>query len=449
MGLRATALLSILGVGLVLAVLLATHEWGFGWHPDGAPHYRFLLEDVSDRYVYQMRGRWLPSGRTPYLQEESEYPQLATWLFAAPYLFFTSAGPVGRAQTAREFNEARADSARYFDLHHVSMAISLLALLLLTALGLRELGHAPGWALLLFLPGTVYFSFNRFDAWPASFVALALLLQFRGRRLGAAAALALGAMMKWYPILLLPLFLSHNLHGRPERADAGGEAPRPGPQRSLLARLPGAVLLPGVVAALLCVAILGVTYCWDHGGMAAVTWVYKKQGFRPPNPPSLVWALAGPGRWGWVPEAAMDRLTGALQWLQFLPGFALALLPVRSRRSLLWGSLVVVLAFAQFGKVFSPQWVVWVAPIAVLLAPVSTASLLFNVVLQVLIYVQIPVLWYATMRSGPADLEPGAGAGAFWAVCDARIVLLFLFWAWSLGAFLRTVLRGRQPESAP
>ena len=93
----------------------------------------------------------------------------------------------------------------------LALRVLLLALLALTAANLRALGHGPGGALLLFLPGTLYFSFNRFDAWPAAFVALAFLMQWKDRRLGAAAALGLGAMMKWYPILLVPLFLAHNL----------------------------------------------------------------------------------------------------------------------------------------------------------------------------------------------------------------------------------------------
>jgi hypothetical protein len=59
----------------------------------------------------------------------SEYPQLATWMFGLPYLFFESHVPVGRAQTTAEFNAHPEDSPRYFDLHHVVMAVSYAGLL--------------------------------------------------------------------------------------------------------------------------------------------------------------------------------------------------------------------------------------------------------------------------------------------------------------------------------
>ena len=440
MGLRATVLLSVLGTAAILALLLLTREWGAGRRPDGQPRWPFLLEDISDRYIYQQRGRWLPSHRRPYVDEHSEYPQLATWMFGLPYLFFESHVPVGRAQTATEFNAHPEDSRRYFDLHHVLMAVSYLGLLVVTAVLLQELGQAPGFALLLLLPGTVYFAFNRFDAWPAALVGLALLLQLRGRRLGAAAVLGLGAMMKWYPILLLPLFLAHNL-GTDVPAGAGG--------RARLAALPRAVIAPGLAAAAVIAAILGVTFA--GGGWEAVTHVYESQGGRVHNPPSLAAAILEPWRWGLLPLARDGLVYRALFLLQVLPAVVLALLPVRDRRALVLGCLAVVLAFAQFGKVFSPQWICWVAPLAVLVAPGSPVPLVLVVVLQLLIYVQIPVLYFARMTD-PAYAQMGAagleGAAAFWAVSDARIVLLALFWAWSCWAFVRTVMRPAERAAA-
>jgi len=455
MSLRTTLLLATLGTAIALTLLLATQQWGIGQWDDGSVRYRFLIEDEADRFIYEQRGRWLPSGRTPYLEEHSEYPQLATWLFGLPYLFFDSHVPVGRAQAAAEFGAAREDHAAYFDLHHVSMAISLLLLLVLTALNLRALGQPPGWALLLFLPGTLYFSFNRFDAWPAAAVAGALLLQWRGHRHGAAMLLGLGAMMKWFPILLLPLFLAWNLHARDAGPGARGEPggwPRglggarrgtagtgdgPSGMRGLLARLPSAVIAPGLSAAAVCVAILGITWFWDNGGLAAIKYVYATQMGRDPNPPSLVAALTVPSRWGVFTLADQGWLGKAFMLLQFLPAALLALLPIRSRRALLLGCLTVVLGFMQFGKVFSPQWICWVTPLAILVAPRNLPCILLIVAAELAIYIQIPVLFYEAMGMPGGTLN--RGTPAFWAACDARIAVLFLFWAWSLWAFLRTV----------
>jgi len=437
-GLRATVLLSVLGTAAILALLLATRQWGLGQRPDGQPRFPFLLEDISDRYIYQQRGRWLPGHRRPYVDEHSEYPQLATWMFGLPYLFFESHVPVGRQQTAAEFMAHPEDSERYFDLHHVFMAVSFLGLLLVTALLLVQLGHAPGWALLLLLPGTVYFAFNRFDAWPAALVGLALLAQLRGRRLGAAAVLGLGTMMKWYPLLLLPLFMAHNL---------GAEVPPGAGWRARLAALPRAVLTPGLCALAVILAILAISF--SGGGWEAVTHAYLSQGGRVHNPPSLASAILEPWRWGLVPMSYYATVWRLLFLLQVLPAAVLALFPVRSPRALVLGCLCVVLAFAQFGKVFSPQWICWVAPLAILVAPGAWVPLAAVVVLQILIYVQIPVLYFSRMTD-PAYAALGAdglqGATAFWVVSDSRIALLALFWAWSCWAFLRTVLRPMAAE---
>ncbi|MBM3984784.1 MAG: DUF2029 domain-containing protein [Planctomycetes bacterium] len=437
MSLRATVIVSLLGVGALLALLLATHEASVGTRADGQPRWRHVLEDVHDRNVYQQRGRWLPGGRVPYVEEHSEYPQLATLLFGLPYVFFESHVPQGRQQTTQELRQHPEDSAAYFDLHHVSMALSLAALLVLTALLLAELGAGPGRALLLLLPASAYYAFNRFDAWPAACVAAALLAQFRGRLLWAAAWLGIGAMFKWYPALLVPLFLAHNLHGRGER-------------RPLLARLPGAVLAPGLVAGGTCLAVLALTWFWGDGGWAAVRYVYGFHGGRDPNPGSIVYALTTPRRWGVLGPGDSEWLGRVATALQFLPALLLALAPVRSRRALVLGCLTVVLAFMQFGKVWSPQWIVWVTPLALLASPGSRAALLLLVASELLVYVQTPLLYYESVGN-PAHPD---GSAAYWAVSSARIACLALFWAWSLAAFLRTVGRaegdpGRGPAAGP
>lgn len=437
MSLRATLAVSMLGVAAVLALLLSTRELSLGTRADGQPKWRYVLEDVHDRGVYQQRGRWLPGGRAPYVEEHSEYPQLATFLFGLPYLFFDSSVPRGRQQTPAEMRAHPEDTARYFDLHHVSMAASLLALVVLTALLLRELGAGPGRALLLFLPGTVYFAFNRFDAWPAACVAAALLAQCRGRSLWAGLWLGLGAMIKWYPALLVPLFLAHNLHGRGDR-------------RPLLQRLPGAVLLPGLAAGGTCAAILAITWFWKDGGREAVEYVYGFHGAREPNPGSILYSLVTRGRWELFTRDDLPWLGRLATGLQFLPALLLALAPVRSRRALVVGCLTVVLGFMQFGKVFSPQWIAWVTPLAVLACVGSWPALLLLLAAELLIYVQVPLLFYEAVGN-PAYPD---GSPAYWAVSGTRMAVLAAFWAWSLAAFLRTVWRaegdpGRGPAAGP
>ena len=433
MSLRTTLFVAVLGVAAVLTLLLATHEWGLGRRADGEVRWKYLLEDVHDRGVYQQRGRWLPGQLAPYHEEHSEYPQLATYLRGVPYLFFQSHVPVGRQETVKELRDHPEDSAAYFDLHQVDMAVGFLLLVVLTALAARELGGRPATALFLFLPATVYFSFNRFDAWPSLLVVGALLCQLRGRPLSAAVLLALGAMTKWYPVLLLPLFLSHNLYGRDD-------------SRPWLRRVPRAVLAPGLLAAAVCVAILAITWFWHGGGFEAVAYVYgpKGQGDRVPNRGSLVYALMSKDMWGWFRSRDEGWLSRWATVAQFLPALVLACVPVRGRRALVAACLVVVLGFMQFGKVFSPQWIVWVAPLAILAGVTSRWALLLLVLADVLTYLQTPVFFYEFVDNPEyTATSPGLRLAS-----TLRIVGLALFWAWSLWAFLRTVGRP-EPAAAP
>jgi len=444
----------LLGAALLagaLALLLSTTQWGVGSRPwfEGATRTRwqYLLEDVHDRGVYQQRGRWLPAGVAPYLGEHSEYPELATWMLGLPYLAIPHHVPEGgyaqvrdeqgrRVVSAEESADLAADQAAYFDAFHVMMALGLFALLAATVANLRALGQAPAWALLLFLPATLYFGFNRYDAVPSAMVSAALLLHLRGRERTAALVLGLAAMMKWYPILLLPMFCAHATRARRERGEPWGRA---------LAR---GVVVPGLVAGGVCLAVLGVTFLWNGGGLEAASYVYKHHAARGANQSSILFALTRPERWGVFELAREPALSKASTLLQFLPAALLALLPVRSREALLSGCLLVVVGFVTFSKVFSPQWILWISPLAILLAPRRRLLLALLVALELLIYLQIPVLHYggpAEVDGQPLLMRPLA---AFWTVCDLRIATLVALWAWCLVTFLRAVRSNPAPSPA-
>ncbi|HVS17895.1 MAG TPA: hypothetical protein VMT18_04785, partial [Planctomycetota bacterium] len=130
-------------VAAVLALLLATEQWGVGSRPwfDGGTRTRwqFLLEDAHDRGVYQQRGRWLAAGVAPYVGEHSEYPELATWMLGLPYLVVDHHVPEGgyaqvrdeqgrRVVSEAERADLASDQAAYFDAFHVLMALGLLGL---------------------------------------------------------------------------------------------------------------------------------------------------------------------------------------------------------------------------------------------------------------------------------------------------------------------------------
>ncbi len=504
---RSTLLIGACIVAAALALVLATRAAGLGKRPDGTCSWPNLLEDGNDRFAYLQRGRWLVSGGTPYLDEFSEYPQLATWLMALPYLFFNHgvrpgepftekrrvrdivrrAGqpeqeaerlfkefhrrplPAAAAPQADSFvaDQARALAAAsglaevevqealarawqeirvnldellqnrrpYEDIHQILMALFLCALLCATVANLRALGRAPGFALLLFLPASLYFSFSRFDPVVTFLVALALLCHLRERPLLAALVLGLAVMTKWYPIVLAPLFFSHGLRRAREQARVAGQ---PCGLAPLLWRH---LLLPGLVLSLVIAGVLAITWFWHGGGADAVTFVFRWHAeTRQPNKSSLLVLLTSPERWGWFAPAARDTIETVFKVLQLAPGFLMALLPLRTARSLLLSCLAATLCVVTFSEFFSPQWVIWITALALLAAPDYKTLLALLLALEAATYLQFPVFHGHAYASGDF--------AGFWLANSLRALLLLAFLAATLLALARSLARPRPPARA-
>src|SRR5207244_2887460 len=106
----------------------------------------------------------------------------------------------------------------WFRLENTLAWVAVIALVGAVLAGLR-----PGDRRNMLLLGTVAlvplllgpFTLMRFDGWPTAFVLAALLCLVRGRPSLALVLLALGTVVKAWPIALLPLFL---VYGVPKRA---------------------------------------------------------------------------------------------------------------------------------------------------------------------------------------------------------------------------------------
>ena len=67
-------------------------------------------------------------------------------------------------------------------------------------------------AFLLLLPAALYFTTNRFDILPSFLVLLSLFFLQRQKSLLVGIILGIATLTKWYPALLLPVFLSYMYH---------------------------------------------------------------------------------------------------------------------------------------------------------------------------------------------------------------------------------------------
>jgi hypothetical protein len=340
---RLAALLALAGACLFIGSWTLLHHGVFARH------------QIVDTPLYQRYGEAIERGELPYRDFAVEYPPAALPVFALPAL------------TSGDDDAYR----RHFE---ALMAAFGVAAVLAVAATLAAMGAAAsrmavavaGTALWPLALGSVVTT--RFDLWPAALTAAALAALTAGRlRLGhGLLGLAVGA--KLYPAVLVPVFLAFvwRTRGRREALVSAG-------------------VLAGVVAAcfvpFLAVAPTGV---WDS---------VSGQLGRPLQIESLGSALllsahqlAGLGLVvrsshgsqnlaGTLPDvvAAFSTLAQAavvvLVWRRFAMGPA-------GREALLHASAAALCAFVALGKVLSPQFLIWLAPVVPLLRARAAATLL-------------------------------------------------------------------------
>jgi hypothetical protein len=322
-------------VGLVLF----TAAWGLlhvGFYAD----YR-----IVDTPVYQEYGEAMLDGQVPYRDFALEYPPAALPMFLLPAL-------------AGEDNFGGA-----FEL---LMWVCGVATVVLVAATLVRVGADPQRlfaavsfvALAPLLLGSLVLT--RYDLWPAALVAGALAALVSGRiRLGLG-VLAVAAAAKVYPLVLLPLALAWVWRRRGRREAAIGL----GVFAAVLAVIvfPFAALDPGGVASSI-ERQLGRPLQIESLGAAALL-AADQLGLYEPTVVSTHGSQNLAGAWP-------DRLATAETVAGALALCALWIVFARRRAevdALLAASAAAVAAFVAFGKVLSPQFLVWLVPLVPLVA---------------------------------------------------------------------------------
>jgi uncharacterized membrane protein len=198
---------------------------------------------------------------------------------------------------------------------------------------------------------------NGFDFWPAALAAIAVLALVASRETVSASVLGLGTATKVFPLALLPLVL----------VAAFGRAGRAGLTRATVAFV--------AVAALANAFFLVV----GPGGLRYSYWVEAKRGLMDESlGGSLLLALDKVGvahvAFATRPPGSLDAIGGLGQAIGVATTAAevaaIALVcALVARRGLdaetaFIASAAAIAAFIAFGKVFSPQYLVWLAPLA-------------------------------------------------------------------------------------
>jgi hypothetical protein len=301
-------------------------------------------KQITDTPVYQRYGNEIAHGKVPYRDFELEYPPGALPMFALPGL----AEP-GRGQ------DVKPGFRRTFEtLMWICGAVALLAM----AFTLRALRASP-WVPLLFAAlaplalGSVILS--RFDLWPAMLVAAATAALVSSRFRIGHLLLGLGAAAKFYPAVLLPLAVAYTWKQRGRREALIGLALTVGV--FVLVFLPFVVLAPGGVWRSVSVQLERPLQV-ESLGAALLLVAHHVFGF----------GLAGETSHGSqnVAGTAADALGVASTvvqaavlvwiWVSFARGPATGSALVRAIAA-------AVCAFIAFGKVLSPQFLIWLIPV--------------------------------------------------------------------------------------
>jgi hypothetical protein len=374
---------------VALGLVLLTVSWGL-------LHVGFWdRNQIIDTPGYQRYGELMLDGKVPYRDFDVEYPPAALPTFVLPAL------------------ADKKDYASAFDLLIWACAVAAVLLvgktLSATGAGPARLFAATAFTGLAPLAlGSVVLS--RFDFWPAALVVGALAALVAGRdRLGFG-VLGLATAAKIYPAVLLPLAVVWVVRRRGRRAAVMAVAVFVAVVAALV--LPFAVLAPGGVAHSL-TQQLGRPLQIESLGSAILLAAHQVGAYDP----TVVSTHGSQNLDGSLPSAfaaiqtALQLVALIAVWVVFARG------PV-DRDRLLTASAAAVVAFIAFGKVLSPQFLIWLLPLVPLVAGAAGLEAC-GVLAAALVTTQ---LWFPYRYWRVVDLQP-----AGWLVLVRDLLLVGLF----------------------
>ena len=321
-------LLAMVVVVLALGVAEKQYCRADAWSSGGnQPYVHACYSDIP--HMYRLRG--FVEGKIPYLEsgdyEKLEYPVIIGGLMT------------GAAAIARTADGVPAQTTLFYDV----TALMLAGCAMVTVVALAKLAGRRPWdaALFALAPALLLNATINWDLVAVMFAALAMLAWARRYPVLAGALIGLGAATKLYPVLLLgPLFLVCLRAGR-------------------LPEFGRALLSAGSAWALVNLPVMLVAFDgWK-------TFYVFSEG-RGADLGSIWYAASLLGHP--VPAGALNAVLTMLL-LAIYATLAVIALRAPRRPRLAQLAFLVVAAFAVFNKVYSPQYVLWLLPLAALARP--------------------------------------------------------------------------------
>ena len=380
-----------MGLGLVQKDWCRDHAWVA---PGVYSH--ACYSDIPPLYF----GRGLAEGEVPYIGQvgdrQVEYPVLTgAVMWATAQLVPSDGSPVER-------------SRRFFDVNALGLA---LAAAVAVGATMKLAGRRPWDAAMFALAPTLALAGTiNWDLYAVALLALGMLAWARERPVAAGVLVGLAAATKFYPLFFLGPLLVLCL--------------RAGRMREFWATLAGAVCAWVAVNVPVMVA--------DFDGWSKF---YRLSEERTAGFSSIWFVLSQRGHA--VPDGALNVLAGGLFAVACL-GVAVLALVAERRPRLPQLVFLVVAAFLLTNKVYSPQYVLWLVPLAVLARPRWRDFLIWQAA-EVVHYVGI---WMLLLGYPPGRPERALGNDAY----DVTVMVHVVATLWLCAVVVRDVLR---PEHDP
>ncbi len=373
---------SALGVLVLLAA--CSLPWVGLWSGNG----------YADTGLYGLYGHRLLQGQLPYRDFYMEFPPGALPALALPDLAH----------------------AHYIVAFHAFQFLCLALGIVLVASILVRLGKS-GWrlytaaALAGFAPALLGpISLNAFDSWPALLTVAAIALGVSGHNTAAGSMLGASAAAKLFGVLALPIMLVHAGRTGGRRAvlrTAGGFC-----VVSVIAWGPFAAIAPGGLGysvktqaqrGLQIESLFGSALTVGHRLGVYEAHVTIGKPFSVDLAGSLAHALS-------IVSSIFVFVAVVTLWRRHFDGA-----PTMER--LLTAVVGVVVAFMTFGRVFSPQYLLWLVPLVPLVEGIAAAVLFALALGLTLIWARFPEPFGEMTRLGPED----------WAVLARNLTMIGLY----------------------